>query len=62
MSNWLMTKFGTPIGAGPKEATVVVGLAPVGVPFDWYGGGGWLFCFCWLWPWCLALPGPTPPV
>ena len=27
-----MTKFGTPIGAGPKGAIVVVGLAVVGVP------------------------------
>ena len=27
-----MTKLGTPIGAGPKGAIVVVGLAVVGVP------------------------------
>jgi hypothetical protein len=27
-----MTKLGTPSGAAPKEAMVVVGLAPVGVP------------------------------
>ena len=27
-----MTKLGTPIGAGPKGAIVVVGLAAVGAP------------------------------
>ena len=27
-----MTKLGTPIGAGPKGAIVVVGLAAVGEP------------------------------
>src|ERR1700709_2446112 len=40
-----MTKLGTPIGAGPKGAIVVVGLARVGAPPEpnWApppGGGG----------------------
>ena len=33
-----MTKLGTPIGAGPKGAIVVVGLAAVGVPPSRYCG------------------------
>ncbi len=30
--NWSIRKLGTPIGAGPKSATVTVGLALVGTP------------------------------
>ena len=35
-----MTKFGTPIGAGPKSATVRLGLRFVGAPLGWRSGGG----------------------
>src|SRR4051794_21067541 len=36
-----MTKLGTPIGAGPKRARVVLGLARVGEPSALKGAGGW---------------------
>src|SRR5436190_17719955 len=52
-----MTKLGTPIGAGPKVAIVVVGLETVGVPSALYWGGG-LTCLCWS----LLPVGPAPPV
>src|SRR6187200_2471253 len=57
-----MTKLGTPIGAGPKGAIVVVGLATVGAPPSSYGeppsgpsGAGWS-------PPPLALGAVTAPV
>ena len=40
ISNWPMTKLGTPIGAGPELPTVSVGFALVGTPLGWRGGGG----------------------
>src|SRR5215218_1654289 len=57
-----MTKLGTPIGAGPKGAIVVVGLATVGAPPGLYAappsgpfGAGWS-------PPPLALGAVTAPV
>ena len=40
MVNWSMTKFGTPIGAAPKSATVTVGFVLVGVPSGLRSSGG----------------------
>ena len=48
-----MTKLGTPIGAGPKGAMVVVGLVIVGEPSALKGGGGFIG---------LRLPGSSVPI
>ncbi len=43
IENWSIRKLGTPSGAGPKSATVRVGLAFVGTPLGlrvgWWGAG-----------------------
>src|SRR2546429_4062522 len=62
MSKLLITKWGTPIGAGRAGAIIAVGLEVVGVPFALYGGWlAWLRA-CWFVAWFFDLPGPTPPV
>src|SRR4029453_15142006 len=43
ISELWITKFGTPIGAGPKVATVRPGLVLAGEPSGGRRGGSWVF-------------------
>src|SRR4051794_29162326 len=57
-----MTKFGTPIGAGPKLATVRPGFVLAGEPSGFRRAGWVIFCFSFLavclapWPFLFCLP------
>src|SRR5690349_2613366 len=55
-----MTKLGTPIGAGPKGAIVVVGLASVGAPLLEYWEPPLLDAVCICTP-AVALGAVAPP-
>ena len=56
-----MTKLGTPIGAGPKGAIVVLLLAPVGAPPALNCEPPSVLCLG-GWSPAVALGAPTPPL